>query len=148
MKNLFIFTLVTITFSTLGQSIAVQQELERVGLNYIEGFYEGDTTKLATVLMPSLHKFGYWQNEKTGDYGEPIYMTFQGAMDYANKIKQEGKFAKPSAPKKVEILDVMDHIAAIKVSAWWGYDYMLLAKHDGQWMIEEILWQGPYKPVE
>jgi hypothetical protein len=33
----------------------------------------------------------------------------------------------------------------VKVNAYWGSDYMLLAKQGGSWMITHILWQGPPK---
>lgn len=33
--------------------------------------------------------------------------------------------------------------AAAKVTAWWGTDYLQLAKYDGQWMIVHVLWQSP-----
>ena len=46
-------------------------------------------------------------------------------------------------PKKVEILDIGNSIASAKVSAWWGIDYILLAKQGDQWMIEQLLWEGP-----
>ena len=27
-----------------------------------------------------------------------------------------------------------------KLTAWWGTDYVLLAKYDGRWMITHVLW--------
>ena len=38
-----------------------KQQIEKACLNYLEGFYEGDTTKLIAALKPSLYKFGYWK---------------------------------------------------------------------------------------
>jgi hypothetical protein len=134
-----------LSLSTLviGQEISDKEKVEKACIGYIEGFYEGDKSKLEVVLKPSLHKFGYWKNKDSGDFGEPIYMTFEGALEYADEVKKKKDFAKVDAPKKVEVLDVMEHIAAAKVTAWWGYDYMLLSKEGGKWMIEEVLWQGP-----
>ena len=43
-------------------------------------------------------------------------------------------------PKKY---DIMNSIAAAKVTAWWGVDYILLSKQKEQWMIEQVLWEGP-----
>jgi hypothetical protein len=70
-------------------------------------------------------------------------MTFRAALDYAKNVMAKKNFAKADAPKKVEVLDVMNTIAAAKVSAWWGVDYILLAKQGGKWMIEQVLWEGP-----
>ncbi|NNK81307.1 MAG: hypothetical protein HKO93_07400, partial [Flavobacteriales bacterium] len=52
-------------------------------------------------------------------------------------------FPDDAAPMEVEVLDVMNHIAAAKVTAWWGYDYILLSKEGDKWMIEQVLWEGP-----
>ncbi len=52
-----------------------KQKIERACLDYIEGFYEGDTTKLIGCLNPALYKFGYWQDKKTGNYAPDGNMT-------------------------------------------------------------------------
>lgn len=119
--------------------------IERACLDYLEGFYEGDTAKLINCLKPSLYKFGYWQDAKTGNYAPDGNMTWQEAVDYANRVFEKKKFAKADAPKKVEVLDMMNTIASAKITAWWGIDYVLLAKQNGKWMIEQVLWEGPLK---
>jgi hypothetical protein len=122
------------------------QDKEKIGkacLNYIEGFYEGDTVKLIAALKPSLYKIGYWQNNKTGIYEYDGQMTWRQALDYAKGVMAKKNFAKADAPKKVEVLDIMNSIASAKVTAWWGVDYILLSKQGDQWMIEQVLWEGP-----
>ena len=118
-----------------------KQQIEKACLNYLEGFYEGDTTKLIAALKPSLYKFGYWKN-KDGNYDPDGQMTYRQALDYAKGVLAKKNFPKADAPKKVEVLDVMNTIASAKVSAWWGVDYILLAKQGGKWMIEQVLWEG------
>jgi hypothetical protein len=39
-------------------------------------------------------------------------------------------------------LDVRDQTAVVRVVAWWGQDYLQMAKHDGRWMIVHVLWQS------
>ena len=70
-------------------------------------------------------------------------MTYRQALDYAKNVLAKKNFAKPGAPKKVEILDAMNSIASAKVTAWWGVDYILLSKKDENWMIDQVLWEGP-----
>ena len=73
-------------------------------------------------------------------------MTYEGAMKFAQNVVAKQNFAKEGSPKKIEILDLQDKIAAVKVTAYWGIDYMFLAKNDkGNWMIEQVIWQGPNK---
>lgn len=119
--------------------------VERACLDYLEGFYEGDTVKIARSFKHTLYKIGYWKGKDASAYAFDGQMTYQQAIKYAMNVKAKGNFAKPDAPKKVEVLDVMDQIASAKITAWWGVDYLLLSKSDNKWLIEEVLWQGPLK---
>jgi hypothetical protein len=141
MKKL-IFTLVL--FSVVKFSSAQEKEkVERACMNYIEGFYEGDSVKLITSLKPSLHKIGYWKNKNTGVYDFDGQMTYREALDYAKNVLAKKDFAKSDSPKKVEVLDIGNTIASAKVTAWWGIDYVLLSKQGDKWVIEQVLWEGP-----
>ncbi len=139
-KVIFLFVLFTAAKISSAQDKA---GIEKACLNYLEGFYEGDTTKLADTLKPSLYKYGYWKNKNTGNYEPDGQMTYQQAINYAKNVMAKKNFAKADAPKKVQVLDVMNTIAAAKVTAWWGVDYILFAKQNGKWMIDQVLWEGP-----
>ena len=141
MKNLFILLVALCAANLL--SAQEKEKVERACLNYIEGFYEGDTTKLVAALKPSLYKIGYWKNKNTGVYDFDGQMTYRAAMDYAKNVMAKKNFAKADAPKKVEVLDVGNSIASAKVTAWWGIDYILLSKQGDKWIIEQVLWEGP-----
>jgi hypothetical protein len=117
--------------------------VERACMDYLEGFYQGDTTKIINSIKPTLHKFGFWKDDKSGKYEVDGYMTFEEAKAYAQRVLEKKHFAKSDAPKKVEVLDIMNQIASAKVTAWWGTDYILLSKNADKWMIEQVLWEGP-----
>lgn len=117
--------------------------VEKACMNYIEGFYQGDESKLMESLQPTLNKFGFWKNNDTGEYAQEDHMTYDEALAYARRVFENKRFAKPDAPKKVEVLDVGNSIASAKVTAWWGIDYILLSKRGDKWMIEQVLWEGP-----
>ena len=142
MKKFFILSLLTYFFisSTAQES---KQKIERACLDYLEGFYEGDTAKLVRSLKPELFKFGYWKNKTSGTYDPDGNMTYRQAIDYAKRVNEKKSFPKADAPKKVEVLDIMNTIAAAKVTAWRGVDYILLAKQGDKWRIEQVLWEGP-----
>lgn len=127
---------------TASPSESDKEAVRKAGLGYIEGFYEGDASKLAKSLMPKMYKFGYGWNKKTGMYYKVGQMTYEQALNYAKDVKETKNFPKPGVPKEVEVLDVMNHIASVKVTAWWGVDYILLSKSSGKWMIEQVLWAG------
>lgn len=144
MKAFLFFFFSTLAFCVNAQS-PERAAVEQACLNYIEGFYEGDTAKLVKCLSPTLHKYGYYKDQ-TGQY-EGDAMSYRQALDYAKNVLAKKRFAKPDAPKTVEVLDMQEQVACAKVVAWWGMDYMLLAKKDGHWMIGQVLWQGPLKSI-
>ena len=141
MKKIIVFTLLCITVKFV--TAQEKEKIERACLNYIEGFYEGDSSKLIASLKPSLYKIGYWKNKNTSNYDFDGQMTYRQALDYAKNVLAKKNFAKPDAPKTVVVLDIMNTIASAKVTAWWGADYILLSKQGDKWMIEQVLWEGP-----
>jgi hypothetical protein len=70
-------------------------------------------------------------------------MAWSEFLDFAREVKASGRTRPATDPKEVEILDVLDQTAAVKVRAYWGSDYLLMARFDGRWMITQVLWQTP-----
>jgi hypothetical protein len=127
-----------------GQSSPADQreQVRRAVLDYVEGFYEGDTTKLVRSIRPEVFKYGFWIPRDSARYhGER--MPWSEFLAYANRVKANNRQAPATAPKQVEIYDVLDQTASAKLTASWGIDYLLLAKYDGRWMITHVLWQTP-----
>ena len=143
MHRFFILLVFCCPFRLESQADADRQAVEKAMMNYLEGFYEGDTLKLAESLRPGMYKTGYWKNKSTGKYDFDGRMTYEEAIQYARNVLIKKNFAKPGSPKKVMVLDISKHTAAGKVHAWWGSDYILLSRQDGRWMIDQVLWEGP-----
>ena len=128
-------------------SVAAQDGADSAGvraavLDYVEGFYQGDSTRLVRSVRPEVVKYGFFvPGDSTRYRGEP--MTFAEMHAFANSVKRNNRTAPPTAPKEIELLDVQDQTAAAKLTAWWGTDYLLLAKYEGRWMIVQVLWQSP-----
>lgn len=83
-----------------------EEKITKACINYIEGFYEGDTLKLIASLKPSLYKFGYYKDKNTGRYLPDGNMTYRQALDYAGGVLKNKRFAKADAPKKAELLNI------------------------------------------
>jgi hypothetical protein len=111
-------------------------------LDYVEGFYEGDTVRLVRSVWPEVRKYGYWRAKPDAPYAGEA-MPFADFMSYANRIKSGANKTPAGAPKDITVFDVQDQTASAKLSAWWGTDYLLLAKEQGRWMIIQVLWQSP-----
>jgi hypothetical protein len=118
-----------------------RDNVRRVALDYLEGFYEGDTVKIVRAFRPDMYKYGFFR-DSTGKYAGS-QMTFDAAIAYAKRVKTQNRPVNPSWPKQVDIYEVQDQTASAKVTAWWGTDYLLMAKYGGRWQITHVLWQGP-----
>ena len=65
-------------------------------------------------------------------------------IDYAVDVKKRGPNTNVEKfPKKIDVFDVQDQTASAMLTAWWGTDYLLLAKLNDRWMITHVLWQSP-----
>jgi len=118
--------------------------VERAALDYLEGFYEGDTARLVRAIRPDVDKRGYERGPNATVYAEDR-MAWPAFLAYANQVKARNRPPNPNWPKQVQLLDVLDQTAVAKVTAWWGTDYLLMAKFDGKWMITQVLWQTPVR---
>lgn len=128
--------------ATSNAASADRDAVQRAVLDYLEGFYEGDSAKLVRALRPELFKYGFWKEKDSTRYaGER--MTYTEAIAYAVRFRAQHRTTPPNAPREVTLFEVLDQTASAKVRAWWGSDYVLLGKYDGRWMISHVLWQGP-----
>ncbi len=141
---------VTIALATItalpahAQGASDRDAIRAAVLDYVEGFYLGDTARLVRSVRPEVTKYGFYvPRNKTAYEGEA--MPWKEFLSYANSVKARNRPPNPEWPKQIDLLDVADQTASAKLTAWWGIDYLHLAKYDGRWMIVHVLWQSPPK---
>ena len=124
------------------QAVSDREAVRLAVLDYVEGFYEGDTARLIRSVSPEVRKYGYYHDKPGGPYvGEG--MPFPEFLSYANRIRTGRSRTPANAVKNIVLYDVQDQTASAKLTAWWGTDYLLLAKDKGKWTILHVLWQSP-----
>lgn len=119
---------------------ADREAVHRAVLDYVEGFYEGDTTKFVRSVAPNVFKYGYAMR---GDAYVGSQMPYSGFISFARGVQQGRNRPPANAPKEITLFDVQDQTASAKLTAWWGVDYLLLAKQSGQWQVTQVMWQTP-----
>lgn len=145
MKYLILVFCLSFSFVTTAQTNSDKAAIETTLNNYIDGFYQGDTLKLKAALKPRLYKFGYWKNKDTGKYEYYEQLTYENALKMAQNTKDKGNVRTETKMRSVKVLEISNHIAAAKVTGFWGLDYILLSKDNGKWMIEQVIWEGPFE---
>jgi hypothetical protein len=120
-----------------------REAVRRAVLDYVEGFYEGDSTKLVRSVAPFVRKIGYHRAGPDSAYRGSGMSFPDGFMSYARGVREGRNRTPANAVKDVVLYDVQDQTASAKLTAWWGTDYLLLARDNGRWMITHVLWQSP-----
>lgn len=115
--------------------------VEKAARGYVDAFYDVKPELLDGCVHPELKKIGFWRASPDQEY-RLMPMSFDQLKSLAGRWNADGSSAGDDAPREVEILDLLDQTAAVKVTAVWGIDYMQIGKFDGKWQIMHVLWQS------
>ena len=124
------------------QSHDNQVAVKNAILDYVEGLYEVDPSRIQNSVHMELRKRGYWYDQEIKDYRDNVDMTYQQLYDLSSKWNKDGKGANAESPKRIDIFDVTDKTASAKLTAEWGIDYFHLVKLEGKWVIMNVMWQS------
>jgi hypothetical protein len=141
MKNMIIVILtifILFNINSIAQENLNETLVKQAVLDYIEALYEVDSSKIIQSVRPDLAKRGFQRNE-SGYTEHPL--TYEELVELAKTFNKDGKIP-DDAPKEVTIFEILDQTASAKAEAWWGIDFLHLAKYDGKWMVVNVLWQS------
>jgi hypothetical protein len=137
MKNIFIALGMLASLHIHAQSADDKRAIEKAILNYVEAFYEADTSKAYESVAPYIAKRGYYT--QNGELKEAT-MSFEQLINLSKRWKENQNITADS-PKKITVFEILDKTASAKVEAKWGTDYFHLGKVNGKWIIINVLWQ-------
>jgi hypothetical protein len=101
-----------------GGSSAVERQSDReavrlAAVDYLEGFYEGDSTRIANSVRSDARKIGYFSRNMSAYEVEE--MPYAAMIAYADSFRKEGRKTPATAPREVIVGDVNDQTATAKV---------------------------------
>ncbi len=123
------------TAQTATDSAAIRQ----TAMDYIEGWYTGDATRMERALHPELVKRILVTDAATG----ASWLDAMGAQKLVQGTRS-GYGTRTPAPQRqmdVTLLDAFRNAASVKVVASEWIDYLHLSKTDGRWVIVHVLWE-------
>jgi len=116
-----------------------EKAIRKVALDYVEGWYSADTTRMANALSKDLKKRGFIMNNKAkkeiiANATYPQMIKWTGQRDDQLKLNKDIEL-------KVEILEIGERIANVKTTTPDFIDYIHLGKIDGEWKIYNAIWE-------
>ncbi|WHI53189.1 nuclear transport factor 2 family protein [Microbulbifer sp. MLAF003] len=137
-------TLLTLSFlivnAVTANSPDDKKSIERAVLDYIESQHQVKPKLMGRGLDKKLAKRTYW---KTKDGSEFIMETdYETMLWIAENYNKDGDKFPPSPRIDIDILDIDNRAASVKLSVDEWIDYMHLYKNDrDEWKIINVLWQ-------
>jgi hypothetical protein len=142
MRKLYLMVaIILLAFTTKAhaQSSALDAlAIKQTALDYIEGWYEGNSERMERALHPELAK----RISRTNQEGFSR-LDQMSAMSLVQGTRRGGgkNTPKEKQQKDVTILDVFENAASVKVVASDWIDYLHMAKFNGRWLIVNVLWE-------
>jgi hypothetical protein len=109
--------------------------IEQAALDYFEGWFDGDVTRMRRALHPGLAKRALTEDSRTLDETTADWMLDATA-------KELGKARDvPDRRIDVEVVDVYGEIATAIVRSAVYHEYLHLVRTDEGWKIVNTLWR-------
>lgn len=119
------------------QTAADSSAIVAAALDYIDGFYTSDAARMERALHPDLAKRivvtqGGASQLRDMTAEQLIQATAGGG---ARQIPEEAR------REDVEILDIFQNVASVRIDAGPWIDYLHVARWNGDWKIVNVLWE-------
>ncbi|MBL7977352.1 MAG: nuclear transport factor 2 family protein [Bacteroidetes Order II. Incertae sedis bacterium] len=128
----------------LAQTTADSLAIKRTVLDYAEGWYTGDSARMARAVHPKLAKRALIPDRQSGDLSFDD-MNAEQLIDATRK--GYGRGLPPSQQQKdIIIVEINGNTAIVKLQMRRWYDYLQLMRVNDEWKILNVLWE--LKPRE
>lgn len=139
-KLLFILTIIIATsISSNAQTKKDTLQIRETVLNYLEGFYTADAQRMEEALHPDLAKRALVPGRDGKERFDQL--TASILIDYTSK-KPDESIKNGKLKVDIEYYSIINNIASVKADTDYFkfFDYIHLAKIEGEWKIVNVLW--------
>jgi hypothetical protein len=141
MKKFLTFLFLCISVQVFSQKSEPKQDSMKIracALDYIEGWYAGDTIRMDRALHPDMVKM----QVSSLDGAYVLTPVSKSSMMEYTRAGYGKAVPKDKLKNEITILDQFGGIASVKIVSYNYVDYLQLAKWNGEWKILEVLWQS------
>lgn len=115
----------------MGASGQAIEEVKKVALDYMEGYFTGDAERVGRAFHPDLCKRYIKDNEIT-------QLSYETMLEYTRSGRGVNA-GKETKKLEVEVLDIRENIASVIIKSKF-IDYLQMAVINNRWYIINILW--------
>jgi hypothetical protein len=132
-----LFILISLTLRASFKTSTDEGAIKMAALDYIDGAHAGDSARMERAVHPELNKVIVEKIPQTGK----SYLRKAGATRLVQVVGAKvAVLDKDKRNIQVKILDVLEGLAMVKATSAMFWDYLQLAKIDGEWKIINVLW--------
>lgn len=142
MKTKIIMLLLTLAgvglYAQTGQERIIDSILvSQAAIDYMEGFYSGDASRMERALHPDLNKVCPVTMNPTGKT-YLMYSTYSGLIELTRA--KAGALPENKRKMQVMLLVLNENVACVRVKSASFNDYLQLVKPGQDWKIVNVLW--------
>ena len=140
MNRLIILTLLFFSYALKAHQKADEQAIRQAVLDYIESQEQVLPERMGRSLDPELAKRTYWLNETGEEF--IMHSDYETMIKVAASYNKKGDRFGPNPKKNIQVFDIDQRVASVKLTVDDWIDYMHLYKNQqGQWKVINVLWQ-------
>jgi hypothetical protein len=143
--SIIFFILISLTIRASLETSTDEDAIRMAALDYIDGAHEGSSERMERAVHSELNKVIVETIQKTGK----SYLRKAGSTRLVQIVGAKvAVLDKDQRNIEVKILDVLEGLAMVKATSAMFWDYLQLAKIDGEWKIINVLWTRNLKGAE
>lgn len=135
--TVFFFVLFSVVVRASSPESTDEDAIKRTALDYIDGAHAGSAARMERAVHPELNKVIVERIPQTGK----SYLRKAGATRLVQVVGAGvALLDEDKRAIQVKILDVLEGLAMVKATSAMFWDYLQLAKIDGEWKLINVLW--------
>jgi len=128
--------LAALTTPLRAQTAADSAGIRATALDYIEGWYTNDASRMERALHPKLAKRMVW-----ADSAGKSHLVDLTALELIQGTRQHPPAPASERRKDVQILSAFGNAAVVRIDAQDWVDYLQQIKWNGKWKIINVVWE-------